>query len=74
MSRPQRHNCLLTGYGAPRAPSDSRDPIPGLLRDWVQIFETPTYGVTCSGGLIEEDISCGLQECMHGDLPRTWQR
>ena len=38
----QTHNCLLTGYGAPRAPSPSRDPIPGLLRDWVQIFETPT--------------------------------
>ena len=42
MSCPQTHNCLLTGYGSPRAPSASRGPIPGLLRDWVQIFETPT--------------------------------
>ena len=44
MSCPQTHNCLLTGYGAHRAPSASQDPIPGLLRDWVQIFETPTGG------------------------------
>ena len=43
VSCPQTHHCLLTGYGAPRAPSASRDPIPGLVRDWVHIFETPTY-------------------------------
>ena len=42
MSCPQTQNYLLTGYGAPRAPSACWDPIPGLFRDWVQIFETPT--------------------------------
>ena len=42
-SCPQTHNCLLTAYGAPRAPSASWDPIPGLLQDWVQIFEPPTH-------------------------------
>ena len=38
-------NCLLTGCGDPRASNSTRDPIPGLLRDWIQIFETPTHWV-----------------------------
>ena len=42
VSCPQTHNCLLTGYGTPRSPSASQDPIQGIFRDWVQIFETPT--------------------------------
>ena len=42
VSCPQTHNFLLTGYGAPRSPSASRDPITGLLWDWVKKFETPT--------------------------------
>ena len=49
VSCPQTNNCLLTGYGDPRAPSASRDPIPGLLRDWVQIFETPTASADVLG-------------------------
>ena len=59
MSCPQTHNCLLTGYGAPRAPITSRDPITGLLRDWVQIFKTPTLAGYCKQGVNGKDVLDG---------------
>ena len=67
MSCPQTHNCLLTGYGAPRAPSASQDPIPGLLWDWVQIFETPTQGFSVVGFPQKYFFHCVI-------LDQTWAK
>ena len=61
-SCPQTHNCLLTGYWAPRAPSASWDPIPGLVRYWVQIFETPTVSTMNYYSLVPSHLSFESQK------------